>query len=223
MMRLVILGPPGVGKGTQAVRISKELDIPHISTGDILREAVKNKTEVGLKANEYMVKGELVPDSVVIELVKDRIKDNDCQNGYLLDGFPRTLQQAEVLDSVLEELKTPVDSVVQLYADENEIVIRLTGRRMCKSCGRNYHIKYLAPKKDSICDDCGIKLIQREDDTEQTVRNRLKVYDKKTKDLIDYYQKKDILVSVDAGRQIDVIAEDILAKLKTISKSSSAS
>ena len=216
-MRLVILGPPGVGKGTQAVRISKEIKVPHISTGDILREAVKNKTEVGLKANEYMVKGELVPDSVVIELVKDRIKENDCQNGYLLDGFPRTLEQAKALDIVLADLATPLDCVVQLYADENEIVTRLTGRRMCKSCGRNYHIKYLAPKKESICDDCEIPLIQREDDTEKTVRNRLKVYDEKTKDLIDYYQKKDILISIDAGRPIEVIAEDMLTKLNNVS------
>ncbi|MCD6459119.1 adenylate kinase [bacterium] len=216
-MRLLILGPPGVGKGTQAVKISKVFKIPHISTGDILREAVKNKTEVGIKANEYMGKGELVPDSVVIELIKDRIKNKDCQNGYLLDGFPRTLGQAKALDTVLSELNTRLDKVIQLYADEDEIVIRLTGRRLCNNCGRNYHVKYLAPKKESVCDDCGATLSQREDDTEKIVRNRLQVYDKKTKDLIDYYKEKNILVSVDAGRQIDTIANEILKKLNNIS------
>ncbi len=216
-MRLILLGPPGVGKGTQAVELSKELSIPHISTGDILREAVKNRTETGLNAKQYMDKGELVPDQIVIELVKDRISGQDCEKGFLLDGFPRTVVQATALDSELSAINQPIDNVIQLYADENEIVIRLTGRRMCPVCSKLYHIKYMPPRVEGICDVDNEKLIQRTDDQEATVRNRLKVYDAKTKDLIDYYNDKGLLIPVDAGREVEVIKTDILEKLKKTS------
>lgn len=216
-MRLILLGPPGVGKGTQAEKISKEYSIPHISTGDILREAVKNKTDIGVQAKSYMDKGELVPDSIVIALVEDRIKQADCKNGFLLDGFPRTVAQAQALDEQLAKLDKPIDHVIQLYADENEIVKRLTGRRMCKECGKGYHVEYLKPQREGICDVCNINLIQREDDTEATVRNRLKVYSEKTHDLIDYYRVRGNIIPVDAGRDIQVISTDIIKKLSVAS------
>ena len=216
-MKLILLGPPGVGKGTQAVKVCSEYSIPHISTGDILREAVKNQTEVGLQAKNYMDRGELVPDSVVIQLVKDRILQSDCNEGFLLDGFPRTVAQAHALDCQLDTLKQPIDCVVQLDADEDEIVKRLTGRRMCPECGKGYHIAFLKPKKDGICDQCNAELIQRFDDTETTVRRRLTVYHEKTHDLIDYYKRQEKLIPVDASRDIDVIKNDIIEKLKKFS------
>ncbi len=216
-MRLILLGPPGVGKGTQAEGICSEYSIPHVSTGDILREAVKNQTEVGLQAKNYMDRGELVPDSVVIQLVKDRILKSDCKDGFLLDGFPRTVAQAHALDCQLDTLKKPIDNVLQLDADEDEIVTRLTGRRMCPECGKGYHIAFLKPKKDGICDQCEAELIQRFDDTESTVRRRLTVYHDKTHDLIDYYKRQNKLIAVDAGRDIDVIKDDIIEKLKNVS------
>lgn len=216
-MRLILLGPPGVGKGTQAVKISEHLKVPHISTGDILREAVKNKTDIGNKAKTYMDKGELVPDNVVIELVKCRITEPDCKRGFLLDGFPRTVAQAVALDDELQRIGIPINRVIQLFAEETEIIIRLTGRRMCPECGKLYHIHYMKPKQDGICDHDSATLIQRIDDEEETVKNRLIVYDQKTKDLIDYYKKKNLLLEVDAGRSVDTITKNILEKLNLIS------
>jgi len=214
-MRVILLGPPGVGKGTQAKFICDKFNIVHLSTGDLLRQAVKDGTEVGLNAKSYMDKGELVPDEVVVQLVKDRMAKPDCANGVLLDGFPRTLNQAVVLDEQVKKINTPIDVVVLLFADQEEIISRLTGRRTCPTCGRNYHIKYLKPLVDGKCDDDGADLIQRPDDKEETVKNRLVVYEKITKDLIGYYEKKGLIVSVDAGGEIDQISKDILEKLNS--------
>lgn len=212
-MRLVILGPPGVGKGTQAKKISEIYNIPHISTGDILREAVANKTLMGLKANEYMIKGELVPDGVVIKMVEERLQQKDCMNGFLLDGFPRTIHQADELKNTLDKIGTPLLKVIQLDADDEEIVMRLTGRRYSPSSGKVYHIAFNPPKVPGKCDVDGSDLIIREDDCEATVRNRLKVYKEKTKPLINYYEKKNLLVTINAERSIDDITSTIIQVL----------
>lgn len=212
-MRIILLGPPGVGKGTQAKVICENFDILHLSTGDLLRQAVKDATEVGLNAKSYMDKGELVPDEVVVELVKERMAKPDCSKGVLLDGFPRTLNQAVVLDAEVEKINTPIDVVVLLYANQEEIVSRLTGRRTCPVCGRNYHVKYLKPLVDGKCDDDKADLIQRPDDKEETVKNRLVIYENVTKDLIGYYKEKGLMVSVDAGGEISQISKDIIEKL----------
>ena len=195
-MKLVLLGPPGAGKGTQSAVLSKEYSIPHISTGDLLRESVKNGLPLGLKAKSYMDKGELVPDEVVIGMVAGRLAEPDVKNGYILDGFPRTLKQAVDLDAALVRLALALDMVVYFETSQKVAIERLSGRRVCKSCGFNYHVKNIPPKKDGICDKCGSPLFQRPDDREETVINRLKVYEQQTKPLIDYYSKKGLLVKV---------------------------
>lgn len=168
-MRLILLGAPGAGKGTQAEYLSKRFSIPHISTGDILRENVKNETELGKKAKEYMDKGLLVPDEIVIEIVKDRLSKEDCKNGFLLDGFPRTIAQAEALDKVLEELGQKIDKVLNIEVPDEKILERMSGRRICKNCGASFHVIYRPPQKEGVCDVCGGELYQREDDKEETV------------------------------------------------------
>jgi adenylate kinase len=195
-VKLVLLGPPGAGKGTQSAVLSKEYSIPHISTGDLLRESVKNGLPLGLKAKSYMDKGELVPDEVVIGMVAGRLAEPDVKNGYILDGFPRTLKQAVDLDAALVRLALALDMVVYFETSQKVAIERLSGRRVCKSCGFNYHVKNIPPKKDGICDKCGSPLFQRPDDREETVINRLKVYEQQTKPLIDYYSKKGLLVKV---------------------------
>ncbi|AEA34312.1 adenylate kinase [Hippea maritima] len=204
-MILILLGAPGVGKGTQGVLISKEYGIPQISTGDILRKEVREETELGKKAKVYMDKGELVPDEVIIGMMENRIKDDDCKNGFILDGFPRTVAQAEAFDGMLKKNRLELDKVLLIDVPEEEIVDRLTGRRVCPNCGAVYHIKNNPPKNDNLCDKCGSKLIQRDDDKEDTVRNRLEVYKKSTMPLIDYYTKTGKLIKINGVGSIDEI------------------
>jgi adenylate kinase len=208
-MNLVFLGPPGAGKGTQAKRLSEEFKWPHISTGDILREAVSKGTELGKRAKEYMEKGELVPDEVVIGIIKDRLKLEDAQGGFILDGFPRTVNQARSLDEVLKEEGNSLDSVLYFEVSEEEVVRRLTGRRTCSKCGAIFHLIYNPPKNSDICDLCQGELTQREDDREETVKNRLKVYLSQTVPLIDYYREKGVLREIDAGKSEDQVYEEI--------------
>lgn len=210
---LVLLGPPGAGKGTQASRIVAEYGIPHISTGDILRGAVKNGTAMGLEAKKYMDAGGLVPDSVVIGIVKDRLQEPDTAKGFLMDGFPRTIPQAEALDEALEDLDRAITKVVVLLVDEDLLLKRLTGRRVCRNCQTPFHVLFTQPKVEGVCDACGGELYQRDDDNEATVRNRLDTYRSQTEPLIDYYDAQGVVLRVDGGQDADVVFEDIRAEL----------
>jgi adenylate kinase len=187
-MNIILLGPPGAGKGTQAKMLVEQYQIPQISTGDILRAAVKEGTQLGKEAKSYMDKGELVPDSVVIGIVEERIKEPDCAKGYMLDGFPRTVPQAEALDGMLQNLSSAIDHVVSIEVGKEELVKRLTGRRTCRECGAGYHVMFDPPKKEDVCDKCGGELYQRDDDNVETVTSRLEVYEAQTLPLIDYYK-----------------------------------
>jgi len=200
-MRMVLLGPPGAGKGTHAVDLSKKYGLPHISTGEILRAALKNGTPTGLKAKSFMDKGELVPDSVVAGIVAERIALADCRKGFILDGFPRNLAQARVLDETLDGLREKLDAVLYLATQTKTILRRLTGRRVCKNCAAVYNIFTMPSKKEGICDVCGSALIQREDDQEKTILNRLAVYEAQTKDLIAYYKKRKVLIAADGNME----------------------
>ena len=213
-MNLLIMGPPGAGKGTQAAEIVKELKVPHISTGDMLREAVKKGTEMGKKAKEYMDKGQLVPDEVIIGVVKERLAQPDCKAGFLLDGFPRTLPQAEALDQTLKEMGIKLDNVINIRVPRERIVDRITGRRVCRSCGDTYHIVNKPPKENDKCDKCGGELYQRSDDTAETVNKRLDVYEAQTQPLLDYYGKQGIVVDINGDQPINRVLEDILSALK---------
>jgi adenylate kinase len=208
-MIILFLGAPGAGKGTQASIIAKKLGIPHISTGDIFREAVSKGTELGKKAKEYMDRGELVPDEIVIGIVKERIVADDCKNGFVLDGFPRTVAQAEALDRVLSEIDRKIDYVLNIVVSEDGVVKRLTGRRTCKNCGAVYHVIFNPPQKEGVCDVCGGELYQRDDDKEETVRNRLQVYFEKTAPLIDYYRNKGVLVDINGEQTVDEVTKEI--------------
>ncbi|MBI2651052.1 adenylate kinase [Candidatus Woesearchaeota archaeon] len=193
-MNIILLGPPGVGKGTVAVKVSKELKIPHIATGDMLRSNVAQKTKLGLEAKHYMDKGLLVPDGVVIKMVKERLKNNDCKNGFILDGFPRTIKQADEISAIAN-----IGKVLNLQANDSIIIKRLNRRRVCSKCGFVYHLDYIKPKNKEICDKCGGHLYQREDDKPEAIKERLKVYREKTAPLIEYYQNKGIIINVDAS------------------------
>lgn len=208
-MNLILLGAPGAGKGTQAKLIVEKYGIPQISTGDMLREAVAKGTELGKKAKEYMDRGELVPDEVVIGIVKERLKQPDCEKGFILDGFPRTLKQAEELDKMLEELGKKIDAVINVHVPEEEVVKRIVNRRTCKNCGAVYHLIYNPPKEEGKCDKCGGELYQRDDDKEETVRARYKVYKEQTEPLIEYYSKKGLLYTVDGTKSIEEVFEEI--------------
>lgn len=211
-MKIIMLGAPGAGKGTQAKMIAKEYGIPHISTGDIFRANIKNNTELGKEAKTYMDAGQLVPDELTVKILLDRVAEDDCKNGYVLDGFPRTIPQAEVLDEALAKMGDKIDYAVNVDVPDDNIVKRMGGRRACVTCGATYHIEHVPPKKEGICDVCGSKLILRDDDKPETVLNRLKVYHEQTQPLIDFYQKKNVLHSVDGT--VDMM--DVFAEIKKI-------
>ncbi len=202
-MKLILLGPPGAGKGTQGIELSKSYKIPHISTGDILRESVKAGLPLGLKAKSYMDKGELVPDDVVVGIVIERLKSADTKAGYILDGFPRTVKQAVALGSSLKSIGSDIDMVIYFQTSAKVSIERLTGRRVCRTCGFNYHVKNIPPSREGICDKCAGPLYQRPDDAEATVLNRLKVYEEQTKPLVDYYTKKGILRKVSGDLDVN--------------------
>lgn len=208
-MRIVLLGPPGAGKGTQAVMLSERLGYLHLSTGDILRENVKNDTDIGRKAKAFMEKGELVPDDIVIEMMLDKIRAGDTGKGFILDGFPRTIYQAKRMDAELGKLNLPIDLVVYFEASLNTVVIRLTGRRLCRDCGANYHVVNMPPKKQGICDKCGGELYQRKDDNEDTIKNRIEVFNNQTRGLIDYYKKRKILKEISGDLDADVVYDEL--------------
>ncbi len=208
-MLIILLGPPGAGKGTQAEKITGEHNLANISTGDILRSAVKKNSALGRKAKQYMDQGQLVPDELVVEIVKERLRNSGEEDGYLFDGFPRTVEQAIFLEKALPELGKKIDRVISIDVEESELIERLTGRRVCSNCGANYHIKYNPPAVRNVCDKCGGDLYQRDDDTLETVKERLEVYRKQTEPLIEFYEKKDLLSSVDGSKSMEEVYEQI--------------
>lgn len=213
-MRLILLGPPGAGKGTQAAGIVKEFNIPHISTGDIFRKNLKEGTELGKKAQEYMNKGLLVPDELTVDLVKDRLSQEDCLSGFLLDGFPRTTAQADALDIELDKMEVKLDKAVNINVDKQSLIERIVGRRMCKECGASFHVTFYPPTKETVCDHCNGELYQRKDDKEETVTKRIEEYINKTQPLIEYYSNKGILINIDGEQTIDKVGRDIIKNLR---------
>ncbi|MBR3514816.1 MAG: adenylate kinase [Lachnospiraceae bacterium] len=211
-MKIVMLGAPGAGKGTQAKMIAEQYGIPHVSTGDIFRMNIKNGTELGKEAKTYMDKGELVPDELTVRILLDRVAQEDCKNGYVLDGFPRTIPQAEVLDAELTKLGDAIDYAINVDVPDENIIRRMSGRRACVSCGATYHIVHIPPKKEGICDKCGAELILRDDDKEETVKNRLNIYHAQTQPLIDFYTNKGVLKTVDGT----VDSAEVFAAIKVI-------
>ena len=208
-MNLILLGLPGAGKGTQAKSISNRYSIPHISTGDIFRKNISEETPLGIEAKQYIDNGQLVPDEVTINMVKDRLTWEDCKNGYLLDGFPRTVAQAEALQEFLESRDEKLDTALCIEVPSSFILERMTGRRVCLSCGASYHIKFNSPAVDGVCDVCGDNIIQRKDDVEETVKERLDVYERQTQPLIDFYKEKNLLSTVDGTKAINEVFEGI--------------
>lgn len=208
-MKLIFLGPPGAGKGTIASRLCKELEIPHISTGDLFRKAIKNKTTLGQKVEVIIESGDLVPDALTVALVKERFQDDDTKNGYILDGFPRTIRQADALAEFSD-----IDAVINFTISDEQVVKRLSGRRLCKNCGAGYHIETLKPEKEGICDNCGAELIIRPDDSPEAIKNRLEVYYEQTEPLITYYREKDLLKDVDGSGPVEKVIEETRNVLK---------
>jgi|WetSurMetagenome_2_1015567.scaffolds.fasta_scaffold223042_2 adenylate kinase len=212
-MRIVLLGPPGAGKGTQAEILVKKLLVPHISTGDMFRAAISNNTDLGREAKTYMDKGALVPDEVTVGIIRDRISQSDCREGFLLDGFPRTLAQAEALDQLLIDMNWSLDAVINISVPLPRLIDRLTGRRMCRKCGTIYHLLYNAPEVENVCDACGGELYQRDDDKEETVKSRLNVYSAQTEPLIGYYREKGLLHDINGDQPINAVLADLGAAL----------
>lgn len=212
-MKIIMLGAPGAGKGTQAKKLADKYRIPHISTGDIFRANIKNGTELGKKAKEYMDAGALVPDELTVDLVMDRLAQADCDQGYILDGFPRTIHQAEKLTEALSTRGGEIDAAVNVDVPDQSIIRRMSGRRVCPGCGASYHVEHIPPRKEGICDRCGAELIIREDDKEETVKKRLAVYHEQTQPLIDYYGAKGLVVDIDGTQSMDDVFAAIVAKL----------
>ncbi|HEU5139018.1 MAG TPA: adenylate kinase [Bacillales bacterium] len=208
-MNLILMGLPGAGKGTQAEEITNQFGIPHISTGDMFRAAIKDQTDLGMKAKAYMDAGDLVPDEVTIGIVRERLGKDDCRKGFLLDGFPRTIDQAQALEDILSESGRELDYVLYIDVDEGKLLERLSGRRICKDCGATYHVVFNPPAKDGVCDKCGGELYQREDDSKETVQNRLDVNNKQLSPLLDFYRKRDYLHTINGNQDIDDVFSDI--------------
>lgn len=215
-MNIILMGLPGAGKGTQASEIVKKYPIPHISTGDMFRKAIKEETDLGKEAKSYMDRGELVPDEVTIGIVRERLAEEDAKKGFLLDGFPRTVEQADALNEILSDLDRKVDAVMNIEVAEEELMNRLTGRRICEVCGTTYHLVFNPPKVEGVCDLDGGKLYQREDDNPETVANRLSVNVKQTKPLLDFYENQGVLKNIDGSRQIDNVTEDVIQILESL-------
>ena len=209
-MKIIILGAPGAGKGTQAKQIAAKYEIPHISTGDIFRANIKEGTALGMEAKSYMDKGQLVPDELTVKILLDRVSKDDCKNGYVLDGFPRTIPQADVLDKAVSELNDKIDYAINVDVKDDNIIRRMSGRRACLNCGATYHIVNVPPKKEGICDTCGSELVIRDDDKEETVKARLLAYHEQTQPLIDYYNNKGILKEVDGTKDMNDVFADIV-------------
>ena len=209
-MNIILMGLPGAGKGTQASEIVKKFPIPHISTGDMFRKAIKDETDLGKEAKSYMDRGELVPDEVTVGIVKERISEDDAKKGFLLDGFPRTIDQAEALNSIMSELDRNIDAVINIEVPEEELMNRLTGRRICEKCGTTYHLVFNPPKVDGVCDIDGGKLYQRKDDNPETVSNRLSVNVKQSKPILEYYDEKGVLKNIDGAKDIDEVTKDVI-------------
>lgn len=215
-MNIILMGLPGAGKGTQASEIVKKFPIPHISTGDMFRKAIKDGTDLGKEAKSFMDRGELVPDEVTVGIVKDRISEDDAKKGFLLDGFPRTIEQAEALNEIMQELDRKIDAVINIEVAEEELMNRLTGRRICEKCGTTYHLVFNPPKVEGICNLDGGKLYQREDDNPETVANRLNVNVKQSKPILEFYDNKKVLKNIDGSRDIKVVTEDVIDILENL-------
>ena len=213
-MKIIMLGAPGAGKGTQAKLIAEKYGIPHISTGDIFRANIKEGTDLGKEAKEYMDKGQLVPDELTVRILLDRVAKDDCKNGYVLDGFPRTIPQAQVLDNEVAKLGDKIDYAIDVDVPDENIIRRMGGRRACLKCGATYHIEHVPPKKEGICDVCGAELVLRDDDKPETVKNRLEVYHKQTQPLIDHYSRFNILRTVDGTQDVQVVFDNIVKLLE---------
>ena len=213
-MHILLMGSPGAGKGTQAAELVKAFQIPHISTGDMFRAAIKEGTEMGKQAKSYIDKGQLVPDEVTIGIVRDRLGQDDCKKGFILDGFPRTVEQADALTGILKDLGLSLTRVLNINVPASDLIERAVGRRICKKCGATYHTKFNPPKKEGICDECGSELFQRADDNAETMKNRLSVYEASTKPLIDYYKKAGLYTEVDGRQAIDKVTADLIKVLQ---------
>ena len=215
-MQLLLMGPPGAGKGTQAAELVKRFHIPHISTGDMFRAAVKEGTELGKQAKACMDSGKLVPDEVTIGIVKERLAKDDCKQGFILDGFPRTVEQADALNGILDELGMKLTRVLNIHVPAEDLIERAIGRRICKKCGATYHVKFNPTKVESVCDNCGGELYQRKDDNEETMKNRLSVYEASTKPLIDYYSKAGVYTEIDGRQPIEKVTEELVGVLSSV-------